>query len=110
MRLGQQPIRPLPVILPPLADELLSSWINRHAAFVGVSCMRLLRHYRIEVSTARDLDLKLSRCDGSRLAEVLRCSAAIASEHDAVAWRKVAQRTGSDQATHADLPSLRSAV
>ena len=74
MRLGQQPIRPLPVILPPLADELLSSWINRHAAFVGVSCMRLLRHYRIEVSTARDLDLKLSRCDGSKLAEVLRCS------------------------------------
>jgi hypothetical protein len=71
---GQHPIRPLPVILAPLADELLSSWINRHAAFLGVSCMRLLRHYRVEVSAVRDLDLELSRCDGSKLAEALRCS------------------------------------
>lgn len=69
-----QSIRPLPVILPPLVDELLSSWINRHAVFVGVSGMRLLRHYGIEVSMLRDLDLKLSRRNGSRLAEVLRCS------------------------------------
>jgi hypothetical protein len=74
VRSGQQSIRPLPVILAPLADELLSSWINRHAAFIGVSGMRLLRHYRIEVPTVRDLDLQLSRCDGSKLAEALRCS------------------------------------
>lgn len=74
MRSGQQPIRPLPVILPPLTDELLSSWINRHAAFIGVSGMRLLRHYGIDVPTVRDLDLELSRCDGSKLAEALRCS------------------------------------
>jgi TniQ len=71
---SQQSIRPLPVILAPLADELLSSWINRHATFVGVSCMRFLRYYRVEVSTVRDLDLELSRCDGSKLAEALRCS------------------------------------
>jgi hypothetical protein len=74
VRSGQQPIRPLPVILPPLTDELLSSWINRHAAFIGVSGMRLLRHYRIDVPTVRDLDLELSRCDGSKLAEALRWS------------------------------------
>jgi hypothetical protein len=74
VRVGQQPIRPLPVILAPLADELLSSWINRHAVFVGVSGMRLLRHYRVDVSAVRDLDLELSRCDGSKLAEALRCS------------------------------------
>ena len=74
MRPGQQPIRPLPVILPPLTDELLSSWINRHAAFIGVNGMRLLRHYRIDVPAVRDLDLELSRCDGSKLAEALRCS------------------------------------
>jgi hypothetical protein len=30
--------------------------------------MRLLRHYGIEVSTVRDLDLKLSRRHASRLA------------------------------------------
>jgi hypothetical protein len=74
VRSGQQPIHPLPVILSPLTDELLSSWINRHAAFVGESCMRLLRHYRIDVPAVRDLDLELSRCDGSKLAEALRCS------------------------------------
>ena len=74
MRLSRQQIRPLPVVLPPLVDELLSSWINRHAGFVGVSGMRLLRHYRIEISTVRHLDLELSRCHETMLAEVLRCS------------------------------------
>lgn len=74
MRSHRQPIRPLPVILPPLADELLSSWINRHAAFIGVSGGRLLRHYHIEVATVRDLDLSLSRRHAALLADVLRCS------------------------------------
>ena len=36
--------------------------------------MRLLRHYRIDVPTVRDLDLEMSHCDGSKLAEALRCS------------------------------------
>ena len=67
-------VRPLPVVLPPLADELLSSWIDRHAAFVGVSGLRLLRHCHIEVKSVRDLDLKLTRSDAGVLAEVLRCS------------------------------------
>ena len=74
MRSPRQPIRPLPVILPPLANELLSSWINRHAAFVGLSGGRLLRHYHIEVATVRDLDLSLSRRHAALLADVLRCS------------------------------------
>ena len=74
MRSPRLPIRPLPVILPPLADELLSSWINRHAAFVGVSGVRLLRHYHIEVASVRDLDLGLSRRHATLLADVLRCS------------------------------------
>jgi len=66
-------IRPFPVILPPLVDELLSSWVNRHAEFVGVSGLRLLRHYGIEVPRLPDLDLNLSCRDQSRLAEALRC-------------------------------------
>jgi TniQ len=68
------PVRPLPVILPPLADELLSSWINRHAAFLGVSGARLLRHYQIEVAAIRDLDLSLSRRHAVMLARMLRCT------------------------------------
>ena len=74
MRSHLEPIRPLPVILPPLADELLSSWINRHAAFLGVSGRRLLRHYSIEVRSVRDLDLSLWRRHAAKLADVLRCS------------------------------------
>jgi hypothetical protein len=70
----RQAIRPLPVILPPLMDELLSSWINRHAAFLGVSGGHLLRHYTIEVPSVRDLDLSLSRRHAALLADVLRCS------------------------------------
>jgi TniQ len=70
----RQPIRPLPVILPPLADELLLSWVTRHAAFVGLSGLALLRHYDIDVLAVRDLDLCLSRSHGTRLADVLRCS------------------------------------
>ena len=69
-----QPIRPLPVILPPLTDELLSSWISRHATFLGVSGARLLKHYHIEVPTLRDLDLSLSRRHAAVLAGALRCS------------------------------------
>ena len=86
MSSGRQPIRPLPVILPPLTDELLSSWINRHAAFIGVSGMRLLRHYRIDVPTVRDLDLEMSHCDGSKLAEALRCLLKISSDTVMLQW------------------------
>jgi hypothetical protein len=74
VRPDRQPIRPLPVILPPLVDELLSSWINRHAAFLGVSGGRLLRHYTIEVPSVRDLDLSLSRRHAALIADILRCS------------------------------------
>jgi TniQ len=69
-----QPVRPLPVILSPLADELLSSWVSRHAVFLGISDGRLLRHYRIDVRAVRDLDLSLSRRHALALSGALRCS------------------------------------
>jgi hypothetical protein len=74
MRVGRRKIRPLPVILPPLIDELLSSWINRHAAFIGISGMRLLRHSDIEVQAVRDLDLTLTAHHAVLLAEIFRSS------------------------------------
>lgn len=67
-------VRPLPVVLPPLVDELLSSWIDRHAAFLGVSGPRLLRHCLVEVRSVRDLDLTLTRRDVGVLADLLRSS------------------------------------
>jgi hypothetical protein len=42
----------LPVVLPPVADELLSSWIARHGAFYNVSPRAMLRH---AVPNARSL-------------------------------------------------------
>jgi hypothetical protein len=59
-------------MLPPLADELLSSWIGRHASFYGVSGGRLLRHYALEAASLRELDLKLTSHDQRRLAHLLR--------------------------------------
>lgn len=65
--------RPLPVVLPALQDELLSSWLDRHAKFYRVSRRGLLRHCSVEAPTLRDLDLNLTRDDQHRLAHWLRC-------------------------------------
>jgi len=43
MTAGRAALRPLPVVLPALRDELLSSWLSRHAVFYGVYGGQLLR-------------------------------------------------------------------
>ena len=52
-----QAVRPFPVVLPTLPDELLSSWIQRHANFYGVSGGRLLLHCGVHAVSLRSLDL-----------------------------------------------------
>jgi hypothetical protein len=64
--------RPLPVVLPPLADELLSSWIGRHARFCGVSGRHFLRHYGLQAASPRALDLHLTRPDRDVLSHLPR--------------------------------------
>jgi hypothetical protein len=59
-------------VLQPLADELLSSWLNRHASFYGISGGRLIRHCGLEAASLRDLDLKLTTHDRRRLAHLFR--------------------------------------
>jgi TniQ len=66
-------VRPLPVVLPPVCDELLSSWICRHAIFYGISNVRMLRHCQSDALSPRSLDLSLTRSDQNRLAEFFRC-------------------------------------
>ncbi|TIX96086.1 MAG: hypothetical protein E5V24_02600 [Mesorhizobium sp.] len=44
----------------PVADELLSSWIGRHAAFYSVPPLVMLRHCLPEASALRAADLHLS--------------------------------------------------
>ena len=62
------PPRQLPVRLPPHTDELLSSWISRHAAFYAVPPLVMLRHCLPEASSLRAADLYLSAVQASRLA------------------------------------------
>jgi hypothetical protein len=64
--------RQLPVVLPALPDELLSSWLNRHARFYGVSGGQMLRHCCLEASALRSLDLTLSPHDQRHLAHACR--------------------------------------
>jgi hypothetical protein len=79
-------IRPFPVVLPALPDELLSSWFQRHANFYGVSGGQLLRHCGLNAMSLRSLDLTLTAHDQRRLADVLRS--------DQRAIRKMTQSCG----------------
>jgi hypothetical protein len=65
-------VRQLPVVLPAIPDELLSSWLGRHARFYGISGGRLLRHCGLEVASLRALDLVLTAYDQCRLGHVFR--------------------------------------
>lgn len=56
--------------LPPVVDELLSSWIGRHAAFYAVPPLVMLRHCLPEASSLRAIDLHLSSDQQIRLASV----------------------------------------
>lgn len=60
MRIEYSPTRRLPVILPSVADEILSSWINRHAVFYGVPPLTMLRHSLTTISSLRSGDLRLT--------------------------------------------------
>lgn len=63
-------MRQLPVRLSPVADELLSSWIGRHAAFYSVPPLVMLRHCLPEASPLRAADLHLSSDQEIRLAKM----------------------------------------
>ena len=65
----------LPVVLPPAVDELLSSWIIRHALFYDVPPLVMLRHCMVDMSSLRALDLRLTEGEASRVAEMLRTDA-----------------------------------
>lgn len=60
--------RQLPVRFPPCTDELLSSWISRHAAFYGLSPLAMLRHCLPEVLSLRTADLNLTEDQVDRIA------------------------------------------
>ena len=60
--------RALPVTLPPLPGELLSSWISRHADFYGVTPLTMLHHGLPEAMSLRAIDLSLTKAQANRIA------------------------------------------
>jgi hypothetical protein len=65
------------VILPPCPDELLSSWIGRHADFYAVSPLIMLRHCLPEAPSLRAADLYLRGDQEARVAKMLATEPAI---------------------------------
>jgi hypothetical protein len=68
--MGRAAPRQLPVRLPPAADELLSSWISRHAAFYAVPPFVMMRHCLPDVSSLRAADLHLTDAQVHHLASM----------------------------------------
>jgi len=66
----------LPIVLVPAADEILSSWIHRHAVFYDVAPLAMLRHCLGDISSLRAVDLGLTDEQTSRVASMFRTEAA----------------------------------
>lgn len=62
--------RCLPVLLPPAPDELLSSWISRHASFYALPPFAMLLHCLPEATSLRGVDLHLTDNQAIRLAQI----------------------------------------
>ncbi len=64
--------RPLPVVLRPVEDELLSSWLARHAAYYGVTGPFFAKWLMPGTSNLSVLDHRLGLAQVARLSEKLR--------------------------------------
>ncbi len=51
--------RSLPVILKPQPDELLSSWLRRHATFYGLTELMFISWLNFDIRKLRSLDARL---------------------------------------------------
>jgi hypothetical protein len=60
----------LPVVLKPVEDELLSSWISRHAEYYRVSPLAMLKHGISDAVSLRAADLRLNAEQGIRLGHI----------------------------------------
>ena len=65
--------RPLPVVLRPIPDELLSSWLARHAAYYGVKGPFFAKWLMLGTSNLSALDHRLGLAQVARLSEKFRC-------------------------------------
>jgi TniQ len=65
--------RPLPVVLRPVVDELLSSWLVRHAAYYGVTASFFAHWLMLGTRNLSALDHRLELGQVARLSEKFRC-------------------------------------
>ena len=65
--------RTLPVVLKPIADELLSSWLARHAAYYGVTGPFFAKWLMLGTSNLSALDHRLGLAQLTCLSEKFRC-------------------------------------
>lgn len=65
--------RPLPVVLKSVADELLSSWLARHAAYYGVTGPFFAKWLMLGTRNLSVLDHRLGLAQVARLSEKFRC-------------------------------------
>jgi TniQ len=68
--------RPLPVVLNPVTDELLSSWLVRHAAYYGVTGSFFAQWLMLGTHNLSTLDHRLGLAQVARLSEKFRCDPA----------------------------------
>jgi len=64
--------KPLPVVLAPAPDEVLSSWLARHAVFCGLGPAAMRRHCAPEAPSLRALDRALTLDQEERLSRLFR--------------------------------------
>ena len=74
--------RPLPVVLKPVDDELLSSWLARHATYYGISGLFFANWLMPGTRNLSLLDYRLGLAQVARLSEKLRCVSARAHRDD----------------------------
>jgi len=65
--------RPLPVVLRPARDELLSSWLRRHVNFYGVTEPMFAAWLSLGTKNLRGLDGRLGLGQMARIVEKFRC-------------------------------------
>ncbi len=71
------PRKPLPVIVKPIVDELLSSWLARTAHIYSASAQDILTHFGIDPpDSSRDIDFSQPPEVRARLAWGFRTTAA----------------------------------
>ena len=85
-------IRPLPVVLKAQPDELLSSWLARHATYYGVARRRLLDHVGLSAPSLEALDHEVSLGQQIVLAGFFHCEPAEVAAMSHVAVREDLRR------------------